>query len=213
MQNFLAHLFIYVKSLPHPPPYPNAHVNAKKMIFDIQYPGNRFEFGIISNDFWSSTIWASHIRLLLNEVETPKNPGIQPSHLRMFSELFILKLLKIFMINYLATDMVKSPGQRFIEDRTMRNGNWKFKQWCVGVGIPGLIWHWNFRFETPRKVEFQALNSSHNFYVIEIYHIIWFIYNIYHIIIWFGSIVFKSIPAHPRSSYYSTERKLYSGWG
>ena len=27
------------------------------------------------------------------------------------------------------------------------------------------------------------------------------------------SIVFKSIQAHSRSSYYSTERKLYSGWG
>ena len=36
----------------------NAHANAKKWIFDIQYPGNRFEFGIVSNDFWSSTIWA-----------------------------------------------------------------------------------------------------------------------------------------------------------
>ena len=37
--------------------YPNAHANAKKGIFDIQYPGNQFEFGIILNDFWSSTIW------------------------------------------------------------------------------------------------------------------------------------------------------------
>ena len=53
-------------------PYSNTHANAKKMIFDIQYLGNWFEFGIISNDFWSSTIWASHIRLLLSEVETPK---------------------------------------------------------------------------------------------------------------------------------------------
>jgi len=35
--------------------YPNAHANAKKWIFDTQYPRNRFEFGIISNDFWSST--------------------------------------------------------------------------------------------------------------------------------------------------------------
>ena len=47
----VAHLFIYFKNLPHPIPYPNAHANAEKMIFDIQYPGNRFEFGIISNDF------------------------------------------------------------------------------------------------------------------------------------------------------------------
>ena len=68
-------------------PYSNAHANAKKMIFDIQYPGNRFEFGIMSNDFWSSTIWASHIRLLLNEVETPKNPGIQPIYVTKLSDL------------------------------------------------------------------------------------------------------------------------------
>ena len=40
--------------------------------WDIHFPGNRFEFGIISNDFWSSTIWACHIPLLLNEVENPK---------------------------------------------------------------------------------------------------------------------------------------------
>ena len=29
------------------------------------------------------SFWASHIRLLLNEVETPKNPGIQPTHSRL----------------------------------------------------------------------------------------------------------------------------------
>ena len=51
--------------------YPNAHANAKKWIFDIQYPGNRFEFGIISNDFWSSTIWAIQIEFPLQEFENP----------------------------------------------------------------------------------------------------------------------------------------------
>ena len=64
------------------------------MIFDIQYPGNRVEFGVISNDFWSSTIWASQIRLLLNEVETPKNPGIQPTDGIIPIELEDLESLK-----------------------------------------------------------------------------------------------------------------------
>ena len=36
----------------------NAYANAKKCIFDSHFPGNWFEFGIIENDFWSSTIWA-----------------------------------------------------------------------------------------------------------------------------------------------------------
>ena len=62
------------------PTYLNAHAKLNKWIYDIQYPGNRFESDIILNDFWSSTIWASHFRLLLNEVETPKNPGIQPNY-------------------------------------------------------------------------------------------------------------------------------------
>ena len=49
--------------------------------------------------------------------------------------------------------MVKSPGQRFIEHRTMRNGNWKLKQWCVGVGISGLILKWK---------DHVSLESKHN---------------------------------------------------
>ena len=72
------------------PLYPNAHANAKKIIFDIQYPGNRFEFDIISNDFWSSAIWASHIWLLLNKLETPKNPGIQPRFTGISSLVYYL---------------------------------------------------------------------------------------------------------------------------
>ena len=45
------------------PTYRNAHAKLKKWIYDIQYPGNRFESVIISNDFWSSTIWAIRIHV------------------------------------------------------------------------------------------------------------------------------------------------------
>ena len=41
--------------------YPNAYAKAKKLIFHVEFPGNWFEFGIILNDFWSSTIWAFQI--------------------------------------------------------------------------------------------------------------------------------------------------------
>ena len=61
------------------PTYRNAHAKLKKWIYDIQYPGNRFEFDIISNDFWSSTIWAIQIQVSFPGVENPKNPRIQPS--------------------------------------------------------------------------------------------------------------------------------------
>ena len=39
----------------------NAHAKIKKCIFEVHYPGNRFELGLIVNDFWSSTIWAVQI--------------------------------------------------------------------------------------------------------------------------------------------------------
>ena len=35
------------------PNYSNAYANAIKWNFDVQFPGNWFEFGIIGNDFWS----------------------------------------------------------------------------------------------------------------------------------------------------------------
>ena len=31
--------------------HPNAHAKAKNWNFDIQFPGNGFDFGIIENDF------------------------------------------------------------------------------------------------------------------------------------------------------------------
>ena len=45
----------FVVSCP-PTPMPTQKL---KFIFDIQFPGNRFELGITENDFWSSIIWAS----------------------------------------------------------------------------------------------------------------------------------------------------------
>ena len=60
--------------------YLNAHAKIKKLIFDIQFPGNRFQLGIIKNDFWSSTIWAIQIQASFPEFKNPKNPGIQPIH-------------------------------------------------------------------------------------------------------------------------------------
>ena len=37
--------------------------NAKMWIFHFQFPGNRFEFGIISSNLGSSTIWAKQIQV------------------------------------------------------------------------------------------------------------------------------------------------------
>ena len=60
--------------------YPNAHAKIKKVISDIQFPGNRFELGIIKNDFWSSSIWAIQIQVSFPGFEIAKKPGIQPIH-------------------------------------------------------------------------------------------------------------------------------------
>ena len=46
------------KVCPRMPTYLNAHAKVKKWIFEVQFPGNWFKFGIIGNDFWSSTFWA-----------------------------------------------------------------------------------------------------------------------------------------------------------
>ena len=56
-----------------------------------------------------------------------------------------------------------------------------------------MCWFWNTRFDLILKVSIFICDWN-----------TW---------TWFGSIVFKSIQAHTRSSDYSTERKLYSGRG
>ena len=63
-------------------PYPNAYAKVKKWIFVVQFPGNWFEFGIIGNDFQSSTFWAIQINVSFTEFKNPKNPVIQPSYVK-----------------------------------------------------------------------------------------------------------------------------------
>ena len=46
---------------PRMPTYSNAHAKVEKWIFEVQFPGNWFEFDIIVNNFWSSTIWVIQI--------------------------------------------------------------------------------------------------------------------------------------------------------
>ena len=59
---------------------PDAYANAEKWNFDVQSPGNWFEFGIIGNDFWSSTISAFQIQVSFAVFKNPKIPGSQPKH-------------------------------------------------------------------------------------------------------------------------------------
>ena len=65
------------------PAHPNAHANDKKWICGVQYQGNWFEFGIIGNDFYSSTISAISFAVFKN----PKIPGIQPINISFQIEI------------------------------------------------------------------------------------------------------------------------------
>ena len=60
------------------PTYSNAQAKVKILIFNVQFPGNWYGFGIILNDFRSSTIQAIQIEFSFAQFENPKNPGIQP---------------------------------------------------------------------------------------------------------------------------------------
>ena len=82
MRNFLSHLLIYVKN------YPNAHAKVKTWIFNLEVPGNRFEFGFISNDFWSFAIWNIRIQVSFTEFKNPEIPRIQS---RYWFETFVAK--------------------------------------------------------------------------------------------------------------------------
>ena len=80
------------------PAYPNAHAKVKKCIWEVKFPENWFEFGIIEHDFLRSTIWAIQIQILFSESKNPKNPWIQPtdnaSFFKYFSSLGYLPLLE-----------------------------------------------------------------------------------------------------------------------
>ena len=60
--------------------YANAHAKVKKIIFDVLFPGNWFEFGIIGNDFRISTIWAIKIQVSFAGFKNPKIHGIKPMY-------------------------------------------------------------------------------------------------------------------------------------
>ena len=81
MQNFLAHLLMYVKKLPHLASMPERPRKSWIFIFDLGFPGNWFKIDIISNDFWCSTIWEIQIQVLFTAFKNPQNPGIQPTHI------------------------------------------------------------------------------------------------------------------------------------
>ena len=63
--------------------YSNAHAKVKNWIFDVQFPGNWFDFGVILNNFWSFTIWAIQIQVSITELQIRKKPGIQPRYFRV----------------------------------------------------------------------------------------------------------------------------------
>ena len=60
--------------------YSNAHAKVKKLIFEVQFPGNWFESDIIGNDFQSFTFSAIQIYVSFTEFKNSKNPGIQPTY-------------------------------------------------------------------------------------------------------------------------------------
>ena len=56
------------------PTYPNDHEKVKKWIFAAQFAGNWFEFDLIRNEFWSSTIWAIRIQVSTEGLKIQKIP-------------------------------------------------------------------------------------------------------------------------------------------
>ena len=74
MWNFLAHILIFVKSLPHSAFLPKRPRKIYKYIFHFHFPGNWFDIGIILSDFWNFTIWAFQIQVLLTELQNLKIP-------------------------------------------------------------------------------------------------------------------------------------------
>ena len=78
MWDFIVHLLIYVKSLSEDVHLLKRPRKSENGIFHVWFPWNWFEFGIIRNDFWSSTVWAFQIQVWFTEFKNPKNPGIQP---------------------------------------------------------------------------------------------------------------------------------------
>ena len=66
--------WLWKKIVEGSPPTQTPTQMLKKCISDVQFQGNGSEFKIISNDFWSSTIWAVQIQVSSREVKNPKIP-------------------------------------------------------------------------------------------------------------------------------------------
>ena len=71
-----------------------AHAKVEILISDVQFPGNRFELGIIENDFWSSTICYSDSSFI---------PWVRKSWKIPEFSLFILFYFRLI-------DSIDSPG-------------------------------------------------------------------------------------------------------
>jgi len=56
---------------------------SEKWIFNVDFSRNGFRFGIILNDFRSSSIRDTQIVFSITLIEILKNPGIQPKHVEM----------------------------------------------------------------------------------------------------------------------------------
>ena len=63
--------------------YSIAHAKVQKWIFDAQFLGNKFEFGIIRNDFWSSTSYSDWN--FVRWVQKARNSAQQYFNLQWFS--------------------------------------------------------------------------------------------------------------------------------
>ena len=68
----------FLSNYPEMPTYSNAY--EKLRIFNAQFSGNWFEFGINWIDFFSSKIWVIQIQVLAAKFKNPENPGIQPTN-------------------------------------------------------------------------------------------------------------------------------------
>ena len=71
---------IYVKNVSHDVHLPKRLRKSQKVDFQRQFRRYLLDFGIILNDFWSSSIWAIHIQVSITEFRNPENPGIQPNY-------------------------------------------------------------------------------------------------------------------------------------
>ena len=69
MWNFIAHNLIHM-NFRDMPTYSHSYAKVKIWIFNVQFPGNWYGFGIILNDFRSSTIQAIQIYKAIANKET-----------------------------------------------------------------------------------------------------------------------------------------------